>query len=739
MPYEDIGWAAASRPVANPRSGLRTAVLTTVFSLAATLAGCGGGEGTDAHLAAAREAIDADAYDAASLQLNNALQSRPGDSEIRLLLARVALIAGRSSVTERQARAVARIDQDPTRGRQLLCEALLARGAFDSILSEYVDDASDFGLSCRATAHLHLGNFADASRLFTETLYDAPGFAPAVIGLAKTNQALGRYQIAKRQLNDLLKESPLDIAAHKALAAVQVDMGQLADAELTLVDAIGLPRDLTNTHHWLSARVSLAEVRWRLGRQREATTQLDELVEQFPSNPLPKYLRALFAYENADYRLAREYLRSVLNIVPDHEPSKKLSAAADLAQGQFGSAQIRFSEQWSEWSSDPLMNELLSRIYLGMGNAHESVAVITRAPLDTLSAGALSHAGRAHALAGNYDAARKAYAIVLEQSPTNMDLQIRAAATALHAGDLAASDRAMANWPTNDKTQNARNVLRLLRFLRADDLDRAEKLAKRRRRDAPNDLISMLALAEVSERRGAREQALSWLQMARERNADAIEPRLLLADYVKRDGDANKMRDLAEEILAQRPFNAEALTLLGEASLLNGDAYAAIETFREASRVSPSSPNSAIELVRAQLAAGDFWQARRDIKNALVRGSLEPLGIAGLAIEEHRRGNREQANALADDLLSLDKFRSIGLELLGDLNLLDGDYKGAASAYERANRHTAGRRPAFKAALAGHAGKRRSALNPLQTWVRTKPRDRQMQRVLRRLESNQTL
>lgn len=715
---------------------MRVTIFATFCCLIATLGGCGANEGADAHLAAAQQAIQADAYDAASLQLNNALQSRPGDSDVRMLLARVAMIAGRVSVTERQARAVARIDRDPSRGRELLCEALIARGEFETVLSEFIDDTDSLGAACRAAAYMHLGNFREAAHLFNQTLYEMPDYARAQIGLAQIDQALGLYPRAERRLRGFLKDDPLSIVGHNALAALEVALGQLAEAELTLVDAIGLPRDITNTHHWLAARVSLAEVRWRLGKKRKALGEVEALTEQFPSNPLPKYLRALFAYESSDYRLAREYLRGVLNLIPNHEPSKKLSAAADLAQGQFGSAQIRFNEQWTEWSNDPLMNELLSRIYLGMGNADESVAVIGRAPLDTLTLGAMSHAARAHTMAGDYTAARDAYALALQRSPDNLDLQIRAAATALHDGDIQASDRMMANWPTNDKTQSARNVLRLLRFIRADDLERAESLAKRRRRDDPNDLVALLALAEIAERRGARGQAISWLEMARERNPDAVEPRILLGDYVKRDGAHEKMRDMAEEILAQMPFNAEALTLLGESSLLNGDAYAAIETFREAGRVAPSSSTSVIELVRAQLAAGDFWQARRDIKNALVRDSLSPLGIAGLAIEEHRRGNVEQAQALAEDLLSLDKSRSAGLELMGDLKLLDNDFQGAASAYERANRHTASRRAAFKSALAGQAAKRRGALTPLQKWVRNMPADRQMQRVLSRLEAS---
>ncbi len=77
MRNEESVWTAASRPAAKPWNRLRTAALITICSLAATLNGCGGREGADAHLAAAREAIDADAYDAARHHLKNPRQDRP--------------------------------------------------------------------------------------------------------------------------------------------------------------------------------------------------------------------------------------------------------------------------------------------------------------------------------------------------------------------------------------------------------------------------------------------------------------------------------------------------------------------------------------------------------------------------------------------------------------------------------------------------------------------------------------
>lgn len=725
MKLQQSAWVGGD---AGPRASILRCGRRISLLLFLSLVGCGGDDALDAHMRAAREAIDNDAFDTASLQLSNALQADAGNADTRALLAKVALIAGRTTVAERQARAIARLDSSPARGRSLLCEALRARGEFDTILKEFNEDATPDGQTCHATALLHQGAVPDAVLGFNDALDAEPSLRDAHLGLAAVEQALGRLNDSERRLRSLASREPLDIRVQRELAAVLVSAGRLEEAELTLRDAIALPRDLDNYPEWIEANVSLAEVRWRRGEKREAVQDVETLLDKLPSHPLPKYLRALFAYEDGDYRLAREYLRKVLNHVPGHEASEKLSAAADLAQGQFGSAQLPFVDRKKDWSEDPLMVELQSRIFVGMGNAGEAVSIMQALDNVTWSDSASRHLARAHSLNGQFDAANALFSTLLQSDPTNISLQIRAVANLLHEGDLTGADRLMADWPVTNQTQQARSVLRLLRFLRIGDLARAEELAKRRRRDDARDLIALLALAESAERQARRDDAIRWLELAAERNPKAVEPRLLLADYASRRADHAAMQLHAEAILSQQPHNAEALALMGEASLLRGDAYAAIDTLREASRVSRASPKISVALVRAQLASGDFWQARRDIKSAIARKTLSPQTVAGLAIEEHRRGNIEQARAITDDLISLDVTRAVGYELEGDLSLLEGKFADAMSAYERAFRHTPGRLASFKAAIAGHAAGSTQE-RALDRWLDDQPNDKQMRRV----------
>ncbi|MEM6639851.1 MAG: tetratricopeptide repeat protein [Pseudomonadota bacterium] len=715
--------SAHERLCAARRSGLATCA-----ALLLSLTGCGGSDGVDNSLDAADDAIANEAFDAASLQLTNALQAQPGNAEIRARLAQVALIAGRASVAERQARAIARMDNDPSRGDRLLCDALLARGEFDAVLDEFGQTRTTLGQTCRAKAHLHRGDLADAAQLFNEVSSASPSVIEAQLGLAAVEQAKGDFARAERRLRRVVATEPNSIAAHAQLAGVLVALNRLDEARLTLRDTVALPRNLDNYPQWIEARVALAEVEWRLGNEREAIAALDKLLSAYPSHPLPKYLRALLAYENADYRLAREYLRNVLNLVPNHVPSQKLSTAADLAQGQFGRSQLPLIESGGSDASDPLMTELQSRIYLGMGNANEAVATMSSLNRSAWPDGAQRHLARAMTLSGKFTDAAQLYDFLLRQPAADTPLSIHAVANLLHGGQVDEADKIMSEWPVTDQTQRARTTLRLLRFLRAGDLRRAEELAKRRRRDDPSDLTAFLALAEVAERQGRRDDAVQWLEMAIERNPEAVEPRLLMASYARRRSDHQSMQTLSDGILAQQPYNASALALQGEASLLRGDSYAAIDTLREAIRVSPSTTEVAIALVRAQLASGDFWQARRDIKGALLRNALPPETVAALAIEEHRRGNSEQARALSDDLTGLDRTKAAGLELQGDLYLLQGNYGRATSSYERAYIEDPSRGMSFKAAIAAHAAGRRPG-DAIDSWLASRPGDRQMKNV----------
>lgn len=705
----------------------RLAVAVLAIAAAALAGGCGQRVSVEQRLQAAMVAIDNYEYDVASLELDNALHEDPNNARVRLLHARVSLAAGRADVAERQIRAARRLDAPTDESEPLLARALLAQGKFqDIIVEQEPSNASASVLAYRGLAHLHLGMHDRAVENFRQALAKSPGMTLARVGVARAAQAEGDGRLAEGLLREVIDSDPFDVAAHQALGALYHAQDRLVEAERAFREALALPVNLDNIDAWLLASIGLIETQWRVGKRARALIETRQLLEQFPSHPLPKYARALLAYHDRDYELASQYLRQVLRALPDHRPSQQLSAAAHFAQGRLGSAQIQLGEA----TNDPDMAKLLADVYLQMGNGRDAQATLdpvmatAQDPLSfELYATAAIHAGdqaTSHHYMGR---------ALLEGVPS-LSRQIRYAAILLNAGRIEQADRLMAGWPANAQTENARAMLRLLRFLRDHDLDRASEYAKRRRRENPSDLLALLTLAEAAEKKGHREQAEGWLDVARERNPEAVEPRFLLANYAARRGDTEEMIALAEEVLAVQPYNADALSLLGNAYLATGNSASAIGTLREALRVAPNSARAAIDLARAQLATGDFWEARKMLRATLLRDDVSPQQLTGLIVEEYQRGNEEQARALAADLQDFDRNDPAGYSVEGDLHMLHGEFGKALDAYQVAQRMGAGRAAAVKAFAAAVAADTDDPSEPLDTWLRNAPQDRQIRRIV---------
>lgn len=695
---------------------------------------CGVRQSVEERLVAASFAIEQHEYDAASLELNNVLQEQPANADARILFARVSLAAGRPALAERHIRAALRLNSSIAGARTLLARALLDQGHFAQLLVEFEGpqngpDAAALN-ALIGTAMLHLGMIDRARAQFRQAIADNPAASAGRIGMAKAALAAGDTRAAQAQLQDVLRTHPFEIRAHHTLGVIFFEQERFAEAERAFTEAVALPAGLDNADAWLLAQVALIETQWRVGKRVRALLSTRELLETFPSHPLPKYARALLAYYDQDYKLTSEYLRHVLHAVPDHLPSRQLSAAADFAQGRLGSAQINLNGEDLEGVADESMARLLADIYLRMGNGDDAVATLRPFVTQNSDAQTLDLFATANLYAGNIEAARQLMARALLQEPDRLDRELRYVAILLNAGKIAEADQMMAGWPTIKSTEAARTQLRLLRYLRSGDLARAEAYAKRQRRDNPSDLHALLTLAEVAEKSGHRDLAIGWLDIARQRNPAAIEPRFLLANYARRNGDAQQVREIAEEMLAIQPFNAAALSFLGDAYLKAGDNAGAIATLREATRVAPTTIRNTIDLARAQLATGDFWQGRQTIRDALLSSNVPLEQFAGIIVEEFQRGNDEQARALATELQDFDAGNPIGYSIEGDLYMLAGDFDKASAAYQTAQRLGGGRAVAVKAAASATATSFQDPVKPLSEWLKIAPNDRQIRRVI---------
>ena len=392
----------------------------------------------------------------------------------------------------------------------------------------------------------------------------------------------------------------------------------------------------------------------------------------------------------------------MIDSVPNHSPSYKLLAAVNFSQGNLSRAQMFLDEYIVLEPDDPRMMYMLAEIHLHMGNAAQAAATIEdqleRAGGD---AELLNIAGIANIFSGKQPEGTALLQKAVEADPADLTLQTRLAATLLNQGRVAEADRLMARWQPQIITEHSRQLLRLERFMRSGQINRASAYAKKLRRENPSNVHALMALAEIAHLRGKEDESLDWLEIASDRNEDALEPRILLAHLYLGAGDYQKAIHVLRQATASHPYNSLALSLLADASLLAQDTRSAVAAASEAYRMSPLTSTPRISLIRAQLASSDYWKARKALLQYLQDYPDKFGTVRQVVLEEMQRGNTEQALDLARHLQELQPDNPKTYELEGDLHVLNNDSEAASSAYRRALRRSGSLITAVKSNTAG--------------------------------------
>ncbi|MFK8030968.1 MAG: tetratricopeptide repeat protein [Gammaproteobacteria bacterium] len=631
-------------------------------------------------------------YGAASLELANLIQAHPEHREARLLQGKVSLAAGRAAAAEAQLNYARELG---TTGRDIyrpLAEAILAQGQPERIkeaLGEVPGEAEDkvAWLIAQGMAALHLKEAGAAEAFFAQVVRIDSENLDAQLGLAAVKRARGDLAAAHVKIHNVTRSHPLSIAAWQALGSLRYEQGRLVDAERAFVNAIEGTDGLDRAYEYMLARVGLIETQWHLDKNSLAIQNTKELMDSYPWHPLPKYVRGLLAFLANDYETAGDYLYRVVAVLPDHKPSLKLLAAINSTQGRLGRAQLYLDKYFALNENEPEMLALLAETYLQMGNADE--AVLTLKPLitnATQNATYLDLYGTACRHARSCDDGQNYLARAVEAEPGNLRRQTRLAAAYLNQRDIASADALMSTWnPPGTITEESRQLLRLERFLRSGQEDRAVEYAKKLRRENPSNLHALLALAEIARNQGETDEESAWLDLARERNPTAVEPRLIMANrhiLKRRYPEAVKV---AQEAAAAHPYNASVLRVLAHA-LINIKQYdEALSTAAEAHRLAPSQRYNSIALLHAYMMQRDTTKISAMIAEILQEDPGATNIFGPLLVEIQLAGNREIAKDGLELIRSLGGEADVVAEIEGDLFMLDSRKELARRAYEKAN------------------------------------------------------
>ena len=158
---------------------------------------------------------------------------------------------------------------------------------------------------------------ARAEEVFRKAIEATPKEVPAHLGLASALEAQGKGEAARQALDKALTEIPDAVSAREHLAALTATLGHKEEAVTHYKAAIA------TGHAPLSTHVAMAKLQLDLGQLDDAQAELDKVVEENPSTPEALFTLARVWEARGDLIRATQEFRRALRF--ENLPSVQLA------------------------------------------------------------------------------------------------------------------------------------------------------------------------------------------------------------------------------------------------------------------------------------------------------------------------------------------------------------------------------------------------------------------------------
>jgi putative PEP-CTERM system TPR-repeat lipoprotein len=725
-------------------------------------------------------------WQAALIELKNALRADPDNAAARFELGRLYLQLGDAASAEIELRAARERGFDAARLAEPLARALLGQGKYEAILQE---DASAghqvLPLVWRAYALLGLRRAAEAQQAALEAVAADPKEPRAHAALSYVLFSEGRLAEAEAQVDQALALAP---AMAEALT-LKGELRRIAKDQPAALRAF--TQALEAEPGALLARAGRVGVMIELGELDKAQQDLDVLRGARPDLIIAVYLQAVVLASRHDLPGAIDLLARYGRALDAYPAAVKLLGGLYLARGELEQAQTYLSRYLGMAGDDLPVREQLAGVMLRKGQAASAIELLlppAQASSDARLLGLL-----ATAYLGDRQPAEAArwFDRAAAAAPADADLRTRIAVGRLQAGQVEIGLKELEQVVELDPQQTAGHIALALADLRAGRFDAAAAAAEQLRSRAPDspvpDHILGTILLYKGDTAGARahfEAALRLspgflasadqlarldlaagdsarardryeamlrtdpaaagpaLELARIALADgkpdeaeallgrvgdgeALAPRLAVVELYLQQHDIEKALPAAQKLRDAAPGNVDAADALARAQLAAGQGPQAVATLRQAADAAPGSARPQQLLARALLATGDAAGARAALETALRIDESDLPAAIDLIDLEAAAGRPDAARAVAEAWRARHPDAASADILLGEALARTGHLADAIEAYGRAFQ----RQPTTDAALRWYGallagGQADKALAGLRAWADQHPAER---------------
>lgn len=389
----------------------------------------------------------------------------------------------------------------------------------------------------------------------------------------------GDYKKAETKLREVLKTNSRHAPSLFMLGAIARELGNLAQAEEYLSDAVAAHPENVYAQHLLSVTYLNA------ARYEDAIKLLERVVELLPEDAYTWTLLGTAYMHNGDRDLATKALTRASELNPESADILSRLAASFLANGSNDQALAQISKAIE---ADPAYSQAgyIRAIALLQNEQYDQVIAVADELIESDPENPVPYnlKAAAHKALGNLDIARELFEKSAKRDPAYVTPRVNLVKLDLEAGDLDAAQRGY------------ESIL-------------AQK---------PDDVDALVGLGKLLIFRGAVDKGVDKLEAARRWHRGNVESRLFLAKIYSTRGRNSDALAVVEEALKYQPSNLAALTMQSGALLALGRLDEALNAARKLDELDPDEPRGKFQLAKIRIAMGEL-EAARDLLLGVVR------------------------------------------------------------------------------------------------------------------------
>ena len=614
-----------------------------VLALTAAICACGAGDDPASLVASAKQYLHKREYNAAVIELKNALQKMPEHAEARYLLGVALLEQGDAGGAQIELDKAAGLGFAGDELQVALARTALATGDAAKVVERFgaktlASPKSQAELRALVgMAQLARAKTSEAERAFEEALKVDPTNARANLGAARFAAASRNFDQALALVDKALATSPGHTEALLLKAQLLTLQGNDDGAEKAYRAAIeAAPGQST-------PRLALVTHLLRTASLDKAAAEAAAMEKALPKNPHTLFANALVLAQQKKFDEAKQAILQVLRVAPEHVPSLTLAGMAAMETGALPEAESPLRKAVFNAPQAVTARRLLMATHLRMGRADLALGEVDELLKLSQEPEILAFAGEVYLANGNAAAAASHYEQAKASAPKNAAFQTRLALIHVAGGEAERGIQELQAASAADTAAYQADLALIATHLRKRDADKALEAVAALEKKQPNNPIThnlrggaLLLKKDFAGARASFERAL------------VLQPSYMpavtnLTQLDVRDKKYDDAKKRYQAILKKEPNQEQAL--LGLAVLLRVSGADPQEIEKALRQSVAANPNSAT----ARLALMNFYVRGRDLKSALTSAQeahaalpndpriLQALGQTQLASGDNRQ------------------------------------------------------------------------------------------------------